>query len=406
MIYSDFNAAIRLAVWPDGEPENLVSSHKNYILDALIDLQIKVPRLQTNHVDFIQPEDTLFNCGASLFDAPRGFIASLSVLRGTPTRCCDEAPYLESSKSEFDCFLGELEATPCSVETHPYQFYQFDVDGPYYAYPSLAYCLDYPTQSIDSVCAPSRGYYALFRRQIWMAPHIQSGYVAKLLWDGIKRTFADTDILDEDYFDREVLECVELYLRSRAAAIDDCDYTKAIYFSNENPAKPGMYQIRRADLIHTGEKESRLPKRNYCFSPTISSTVSAPATSSPSTPSDSPSSPTPPSPSSPSPSLPSIQWRSEGDATSTVTYTFVESDRGDLIYFESESLMTVTLPDTPGGGTGMIAGWYVDVKNTGGANVNIVTEPGTLINGVSLLVLLPGVSLRIVSNGTSYVTFG
>lgn len=266
MIYGAFNAAIRLAVWPDLEPENLVQNHKNYILDALIDLQIKVPRLQINHTDFVQPEDTLYSCGATLFDAPRGFIVGLNVLRGTPTNCCDAAPYKAASKDEFDCFLRDLEnCQPCTTEQHGYAFYQTYEDGPYIAYPTLEYCLEYPTMDLDSVCAPTSGYFTYFRNKLWIFPHLQSGHVAKLEWAGVKRSFGDADELDDNLYDREVMECVELYVRGRSAEIDDCDYTRGILFNNENPRQPGRYQIRRADLIHTGDKEKRLPPRNYCF---------------------------------------------------------------------------------------------------------------------------------------------
>lgn len=267
MTFSDFFDAVGRSVFPDGQSENLVANHKNYILDALIDLQIKVPRLQINHTDFIQPEETLYSCGASLFDAPRGFIVGLNVLRGTPTNCCDAAPYKESSKAEFDCFLRDLEnCSPCTTEQHGYAFYQTETDGPYIPYPTLEYCLEYPVASLDSVCAPRAGYFTYFRSQLWLFPHLQSGHVAKLEWDGVKRTFADSDILDETFYDREVMDCVELYLRGKAAGVEDCDLQRSIYYNNENPRQFGQYQIRRADLIWSTEREKQLPKRNYCFS--------------------------------------------------------------------------------------------------------------------------------------------
>jgi hypothetical protein len=267
MTFAQFNAAIRAAVWPDGEPENLVANHKNYILDALIDLQIKVPRLQQNHTDFILPESTIYSCGASIFDVPRGFIVGLDVLRGTPTNCCDSAPYREASKNELDCLLRDASTSwPCGGEQHAYPFYQLYGEGEYIPYPTLPYCAEYPDQSLDSVCAPTSGYMALFRGQLWVYPHIQSGHVGKLTWDGIKRSFEDTDVIDETLWDREVAECIELYVRGRAAEIDDCDYTRGILFNNENSQRPGRYQVRRADLIWSTEREKQLPKRNYCFS--------------------------------------------------------------------------------------------------------------------------------------------
>lgn len=265
MTYADFNALIRSLVFRDGEAENLVVSHKNYVLDALIDLQIKVPRLQAGHTDFISPETTLFHCGASIFDCPRGFISGLSAVVLEIRRCCNEAPYKEASKDELDCLLQDnATCVPCCGEVHPYTYYQVNTDGHYIPYPTLEYCWDYPDRSIDSVCAPTSGYFCYWRGQLWMTPHLQSGHFAKLLWNGIKRSFSDTDILDDEVYDREVMLAVEHYLRGKSAASDDCDYTRAIYYDNENPAKPGLYQLKRADLIHTGNRETRLPKRNNC----------------------------------------------------------------------------------------------------------------------------------------------
>ena len=264
MTYAQFNAAVRAAVNPDGESENLVSRHKSFVLDALIDLQTKVPRLQQNHTDYISPAATFFHCGASVFDVPRGFIAALTTI--VPgVACCDEIAYMGCSKNEMDCLLDGSVCTPCGTTVQPYGSYL--VDGSVYVpYPDLPLeCFAYPDTSIDSMCRGGEGYYTIYRGQLWMYPHLQSFELAKLEWDGVKRTFADTDILDEELFDREVQECVELYLTGRQASVDDCDYTRGILFNNENPTKFGMYQVRRADLIHTTEKEKRLPPRNYCF---------------------------------------------------------------------------------------------------------------------------------------------
>ena len=265
MTYAQFNAAVRAAVNADGESENLVTRHKSWILDALIDLQTKVPRLQRHHTDYIAPQSTFFHCSASVFDVPRGFISTLTTI--VPgSSCCKEITYMGCSKNEMDCMLSTGECcAPCGGELHPYPYYV--TDGTLYVpYPELPlYCFEYPDSNIDRLCRASEGYFTLYRGQLWMTPHLQSFEVAKLEWDGVKRTFDDADELDEELFDREVQECVELYLTGRQASIDDCDYTRGILFNNENPSKFGMYQVRRADLIHTTEKEKRLPPRNYCF---------------------------------------------------------------------------------------------------------------------------------------------
>lgn len=231
MTFGEFNAAIRLAVWPDLEPENLVQNHRNYIIDALIDLQLKVPNLQTGHTDFIPSNESLFHCGASLVEAPRGFIESLSTMLVASDVCCDEVKYDRCSKEDMDCLLtGANECLPCCGVTQPYTYYQvLGYDG-YYPYPELEYCTFYPTPDVDKPCRARSGNFTLYRDQLWVFPNLQANEVVKLTWSGIKRDFADSDVLDDEVYDREVSECVELYLRSRAASVDDCDYTRAILF--------------------------------------------------------------------------------------------------------------------------------------------------------------------------------
>ncbi len=263
MTFSEFNDAVQQAVFPDGSAENLVANHKNYVLDALIDLQIKVPCLQASHTDYLCASAGFFHCGASVFESPRGFIRSLSTLVPGDT-CCQEVRYSPISKAEMNCLLETQSQTPCcGTETHPSHTYM--VDGEYIAYPELPlYCFEYPNES-DKTFRASEGFFTIDRGQIWVSPSIQGNELIKLEWDGIKREFDDADVLDEEIFNREVQECVELYLRGKSAAIDDCDYTRAILFNNENMQRPGQYQMRRADLIHTCEKQARPPKREYCF---------------------------------------------------------------------------------------------------------------------------------------------
>lgn len=263
MTYAQFNAAVRASVWPDGEAENLVANHKDYVLDGLIDLQTKVSCLQQNHSDYLCASAGFFHCGASVFEAPRGFIRSLSTIVPGDT-CCTEVPYIPISKAEMNCLLQNEQTTCCGTsETHPSHTYL--VDGEYVPYPELPlYCFEYPNE-LDKTFRASEGFFTIDRGQIWVSPQIQGNELIKLEWDGVKRTFDDADVLDDEIFSREVEECVELYLRGRAAVIDDCDFERGAYFNNENMTRPGLYQVRRADLIHTCEKQGRPPKREYCF---------------------------------------------------------------------------------------------------------------------------------------------
>jgi len=270
--YAEFSVAIRRAVWADGEPENLVNPHKNYVLDALIDLQTKCKCLRANHVDYICASATFFSCGASVLEAPRGFISKLSTM--VPGgHCCVEIPYTPVSMSDMRCMLDAQKAFSfcSSAELHPYTTYL--QDGVYVAFPEPPiYCMDYRAAedtSLDKSFRATEGFFAIDRGQIWISPQIQSDELIKLEWEGVKKDFADTDTVDEDIWTREVSECVELYVRGKASGVDDCDLTRSIFYNNENMSRPGQYQVRRADLIHTCEKMARPPVRNFCYDTSI-----------------------------------------------------------------------------------------------------------------------------------------
>jgi len=55
---------------------------------------------------------------------------------------------------------------------------------------------------------------------IWVYPSINSDESLILEWEGIKRTFAEIDEIDEDLFDREVESSLEHYLAMQQAKID------------------------------------------------------------------------------------------------------------------------------------------------------------------------------------------
>jgi hypothetical protein len=283
MTYAEFNAAVRAAANPDGEAENLVANHSNYVLDALIDLQTKVRCLRANHIDFICASGTFYNCGASIFEAPRGFISKLSTMVPGDT-CCREIAYTPVSVVDMDCIQANQQAFSfCSSdELHPYTTYL--QDGVYVPFPETPiYCTDYVgagDTSLDKSSRAVEGFFSINKGQVWVSPQIQSDELIKLEWEGIKRSFAATDILDDEIFNREVLEAAELYLRGKQAAIDECDYTRSILLNNENMSRPGMYQVRRADLIHTCEKMARPPQRNYCYDTSCSGGIFLGASSS------------------------------------------------------------------------------------------------------------------------------
>lgn len=95
-------------------------------------------------------------------------------------------------------------------------------------------------------------------------------------------------------------------------------------------------------------------------------------------------------------SVPASQTPSTQTGT---TYTGTDADKGALIRFTNSGSVAITQPQ-PTGST-FASGWYVDYRNAGSGTVTITPTVAT-IDGAASLVLPPGRSVRIVSDGTNY----
>lgn len=254
--FLDFQLAVRRKAFPEGEAPNLRANHTRYVIEALIDLQLKVPRLQEFHIDYIPQAATYFNCGATVFEPTRGMIRKLSTL--TCLDPCDRVIYKPESKERIDCLIAETNA--CHDITHPYQTYYDGVaEFDFPAIPILGF--EYPGDHSDMPCRATEGYYARHRDHIWIHPAIRSDEIVELEWDGIKREWADADTLEDDV---EVAQAVRLFLLGWVALYEDCDLIKARTFYHDSISQPGAYQVKVGDMIWQAMKEARLPKAQTC----------------------------------------------------------------------------------------------------------------------------------------------
>ena len=90
--FGQLKSDIRKRVFPAGEASNLVASHDKMFIDAMMDLQTWVKCLQYDHTDLVPQCATLYNCGLTVFDAPRGSILKVSVVdRIDPTTGAESA---------------------------------------------------------------------------------------------------------------------------------------------------------------------------------------------------------------------------------------------------------------------------------------------------------------------------
>lgn len=257
MTYTAWIAARRLTVFPDGEAENLVANHNKYIQDALIDLQLKVPCLQTFHRDNHSAESSYFDCGASVYEAPVGFIKGVHTI--TDTDCCARVYYNPVTEAQMRCLMETQQS--CGIRYRAYGFYLYGET--YYPYSYEEECQIYPDSDLDKPCRASAGSVAMIEGQLYLHPHLQSTEIAVIEWDGIKKTWAASDELDFGTFERQVQNAVELYLERMVARKEDYD-------PQTTTGAQGDYDLAVAMLIHECNKLKRIARLPYCFTNCVS----------------------------------------------------------------------------------------------------------------------------------------
>jgi len=92
---------LRLRLFPTGEAPNLVVSHNAAFVDAIIDLQTWVDCLKRDNTDLVAQCATLFHCGVTVFDAPRGNIIKLSVMDKVKATAAETAAAAATVETDF-----------------------------------------------------------------------------------------------------------------------------------------------------------------------------------------------------------------------------------------------------------------------------------------------------------------
>lgn len=265
--FAQLKVEVRAVVFPAGESLNLVVAHNKFILDALIDLQTWVECLQVDNTTLVPQCATIFNCGLTVLDAPRGAIKSVSVIDKINPETEEEDPEAaddwctEIFYKEVDfCHVNKFLATGRSFGCCPSipLFFSLNcckgsfpapTDEGLTGLPLLPLGYHYGQESTDDEHGRAlAGVWAKERGKIFIAPWLQSTETVVVKWDGIKRTFADADLVDDDPL---LKKAVEEYLRKEHAGKFDKDMEE---FARATAA----YNETRAMLIHQCREETRI----------------------------------------------------------------------------------------------------------------------------------------------------
>jgi hypothetical protein len=261
---------VRAILFPSGEAPNLVTPHDTAFLHGILDLQQFVPCLQQDHTDVVPACSSFYRCGITMFNAPRGFIKRVSVIGSDPSGdpdYCKEVEYRQIAphyirgwlqrhgRDERNGFLDlpaffALDPCLCRKAMFPVPT---DSGLPAGLAP-LQLGAHYAQGSTDRPRRSRAGVWAVERGVLQLAPWINVEKwpeTVLILWDGIKRTWSDSDPVDPDPL---LGAALEEFVRADHARKFDRDFDVA-------QAAEAAYFEARKNLWHNCRNETRTRER-------------------------------------------------------------------------------------------------------------------------------------------------
>lgn len=190
MNYSDFKAEVLAAAFPTGVPENLQSSLESYVQSALIEIQRWIPCFRYRHDNVYAACQTYWHCGASVITAPSGRILRAYTVENEGW--CSPVMLNPVTMPEFRRWQAKWQTLWRN------SLYRDRTPG---GSSGLPMGFDVPNTSSDSTCGrATTGVYALdaSSKRLYIGPWLQSTESLVVEWQGIKRAWADGDLVPSD----------------------------------------------------------------------------------------------------------------------------------------------------------------------------------------------------------------
>lgn len=258
--YEVFKERVKEIVFPEGEAENLVSTHNSYIVEALINLQTNIPCLRENNVDVYTKEDVREQCNADFVTGPRGVIQAVYAF--LPGSDCARYFYDARNQAFVDCWMAKQSCVTCNDQT--------DDDEP-----SITRSPECHTEMAgDTACASpyeeadeddstfqgSKRYYAIGPNQkLILAPRFPCGYKVVVHWEGVKRSYDESDVLPDDM---DLITTVAKFVEGQKALRLDKD--RELYERLMHPVV-GEFTVAKAAMVVRCNRERRTPDQRQCF---------------------------------------------------------------------------------------------------------------------------------------------
>jgi hypothetical protein len=234
-------------VFSDLQPENLVDSHKQIILEALSEIQKFVPCEKSRNANVIKFCNTWYKCGVTIVPRPKGVIRFLYTIDAGDW--CAPTFYTQVGREEFECaargLLPTADSEDASVPVMPLGFKRADA-------------------STDAVCGRAmRGIWCIDGDNILISPWIQSTESVVIEWTGAKSASQWTD--EDPVSDAiDFRKAVKLYLQYG----HERDYgDMAVALTYHNPSKSGTYDEALSDLMLECQEQTRVRADESCKLP-------------------------------------------------------------------------------------------------------------------------------------------
>ena len=272
----DLTTELRDQIWPAGEPQNLVAAHDKSFIEGIVDLQQAVECLQYNNTTIYPQCSTYFQCGLTVLEAPYGTIRRVYTVdkinqttgredASVATDWCSKVHYRQTKFCHLEDYVSKTIACACSQgcqgSVSLSQLFAWPAgacnkntftpptDVEWAGFEALPMGLHYPQSSTDNSCGRSQvGVWAIRRGRVYLAPWIQSTETVVVEWDGIKREWADADLIDSDPLLKRALR---LFVQAQHLRDYDNEFDKSALAYME-------YQKARSELMYNCREVSRV----------------------------------------------------------------------------------------------------------------------------------------------------
>lgn len=232
---------VRGAIWASGEPENLVTAHDLHFQEAFGEIAKFVACEREDNVDVVRFCKTNYKMGMTVFAAPRGIITRIYTVANENF---DDPVFIKPRKwPEPEQWARNLFLFPMPALT---------------TLPKLPIGFQVADAENDSLYGRARtGVWAQYQHNIYIAPWIQSNELVVIEWKGIKKEWADVDLISPEI---DYQKAVKLYVQF-AHERDYGDLQRMGVF--HNPAsKTGLYDEALGDLMWECNERQKTPPDN------------------------------------------------------------------------------------------------------------------------------------------------